>query len=109
MSDGNEDEKEDGRDLAIGCALCLVLLPASLVLQAFLLTYLWGWYAVPLGLHGIGIPQAFGLCLLADFFKTHRVPKKNETSRFMAYKTLMGGVVAPTLIWFVGWLVHFFM
>lgn len=51
-----------------------VLVLLSVVLQLLLLTSLWGWFVVPLGVSTIGYAQAFGLNLLITYFQV-RNPK----------------------------------
>lgn len=46
----------------------------SICLMLFMLTSLWGWFVVPLGVKSIGYAHMFGLCLFITYFQV-RNPK----------------------------------
>jgi len=39
----------------------------SLILTAFVLTYLWGWFIVPLGVKALSIPHAVGISAIVTY------------------------------------------
>lgn len=83
------------------------------IYQAFIVTTLWWWFAVPMGLPLITIPTAIGaglvLALLAPkaIFSETLSAAKMETNQKMT-AALTYGIVAPTLALFVGWIAHSF-
>jgi len=55
----------------------LVLVPLC-VFDGWVLSILWGWFVVPLGVVALTIPGAIGLRLVVGLFVTNRSPKKLE-------------------------------
>lgn len=89
----------------------VVLTFASILLQLILLTSLWGWFVVPLGVPAISYAQAFGLNLLLTYFQvrnpkvfkpdllvasTYR--KKVNTNIFIMLTALLLGFIASSFM-----------
>jgi hypothetical protein len=53
----------------MGKLFIVTLTLISMVLQVVLLTSLWGWFVVPLGVSPIGYAHAFGLNILVTYFQ----------------------------------------
>lgn len=57
-----------------------VLVLLSILLTAFTVSTLWGWFVVPLGVKSIGLAHAYGLSLVVTCFMSVRgIP--NDTKR----------------------------
>jgi len=80
------------------------------VTHGFVLSALWGWYIVPLGLPAIGIVHAIGLALLVRYLTYHHNKCKRETEEENPISKLVARVfVYPIAVLFIGWLIHIFI
>jgi hypothetical protein len=83
----------------------------SMVLQLILLTSLWGWFVVPLGVVSIGYAHAFGLNLLLTYFQIRNprvfkpdlliertYGKKISNNIFIMLTALLLGYIASSLM-----------
>lgn len=73
------------------------------VYSGYVFSWLWQWFAVPMGLHPISVPVAIGICLL---IRTPNVAPKKEGKEF--HETLFSGLILNTLAWGVGYIAHLF-
>lgn len=75
----------------LNLAINIMLTVIGAVLQVFLLTSLWAWFVVPIGVPAISYAQAFGLNLLVTYFQV-RAPKvfKSELFTPRTYRKKMG-------------------
>lgn len=90
------------RKLVIYSVIALGIL-ALLVFQGFVVSSLWGWFVVPLGMPAIGTWHGLGLALLLALV-THqftRVPE-SEVMQQMSHE-----ISRPFLAWGIGAVVHF--
>lgn len=69
--------------------------------SSYVLTLLWSWFIVPLGVVNITIPWAIGLSCLAGMYKG--IPAQNEDSGW--YELIMP-VIATTLFLIIGFFAH---
>jgi hypothetical protein len=84
--------------LIIGGALLAAAL--GVMWSGFVLSILWGWFMVPLGLPALGVAQAIGIALVAGML-THQMPRgEAETSALFAFAFL-----APLFSLAIGWVV----
>lgn len=51
----------------LGIPFVLGVVAAAIIIRGFILTVLWGWFAVPLGLPALSIPMALGLSILTAY------------------------------------------
>ncbi len=88
--------------LAVLCASAVGvvgLFLAAILARGFVLTVLWGWFAVPVfGLPALGIAPALGLTVLLNYLLNH---KKDNQSLL----GIFGGALAALG---VGWVIHLF-
>jgi len=77
-----------------------IIVPLAM-LRGFVLSTMWAWFVVPLGLPAIGIALAIGLSLTVGLF-SGLSPKRDEKP----WVQIAAGFVAPLLTLFCGWLVH---
>jgi hypothetical protein len=97
------DDKESGLSVAMG----FLATPFLAVWWAYVLTVMWGWFIVPLGLHAIGKAHAYGLVVLVGMLKA-RAPKKGEQSAPIA-ATLVFSALGPAVSLLCGWIAHSLM
>lgn len=71
--------------------------------RAFVLTKLWGYFLVPLGLMEVGIWHAWGLSLLVTLF-TYQQPSNSEKTNFVS--ALINPVLLSLIAWGIGALIH---
>lgn len=88
-----------------------VLSILSIMLTAFTLSTLWGWFIVPLGVNAIGAAHAFGLSTIVMFFKLRGRKKflnsvlveKDEKREWCEHFAL------PFIALLIGWITTLFM
>ena len=80
-------------------AIVLFTLVAGTVLWAVVLTVLWGWFIVPLGVQGINAAQAVGLSVVVAMFKRPSDPDlKNGIVVYCIHAFVVGAVSALSLL-----------
>lgn len=85
----------------------LLFLIAS-ILEGFVLSYLWEWFVVPLGLRSISILHAIGICVLLDFITYHYYDyKRSAEVGFMI--SIIYILIRPVVTMIVGAFVRFWM
>jgi hypothetical protein len=79
------------------------------ILRGFVLTYLWDWFVVPLGVTDIGAAHALGIALLLGWItregavtKYDQNPDKGEAF----IEAISGGVSVTLVAWGLGWIFH---
>lgn len=97
--------------------LAVVGFPALLVLSSmwrgYVLSVLWGWFAVPyLGAPPIGVAAAIGISLLVGMLTNHRTgneaTKDGSTSERLL-SAMAIALIAPALTLLFGWIVTKFL
>jgi len=79
------------------------LMIAASVLRGYVLSILWGWFAVPLfNLPILGIPQAVGLALIVSLATHQYVPSKEGD----VWMPIVTTVLAPFCALAIGWIVR---
>jgi hypothetical protein len=74
-------------------------------LEGLVLSYLWEWFVVPLGLRPVSIIHAIGICVLLDFITYHYYDyKKSEEVGLAASLSYI--IIRPIVAIIVGALVH---
>ena len=82
----------------------VVALVASTVYGGYVFTWLWYWFAVPLGAPQIGIAMAIGLRLLIL-----QVPRRDKAEESDFAGGLIYGLVMTTMIWAIGFIASLFV
>jgi hypothetical protein len=73
---------------------------AAVLARGFVLTVLWGWFAVPVfGLPALGIAPALGLTVLLGYLLNHKKEGQSLADIFAGALAALG----------VGWVIHLFM
>jgi hypothetical protein len=70
----------------------------------------WGWFVLPVftTLPVVNIYQAIGLVMFLDLFKNMNLPIIKEEYRDTTTQSTMT-IIAPIIVFVVGWLVHYFI
>lgn len=68
--------------IAAGALIIVLGVVAGVVgiaaLNGFMLSYLWQWFVVPLGVPAIGIIQAIGICMIVSMLTYQPWPKSDD-------------------------------
>ena len=83
----------------------VLLVAASAVLRGFVLSVLWGWFVVPLGVPDIGIAWSIGLAALISMI-THQDVKTEDRELGVAIGI---AIATPLMCLLFGWIAHSFM
>lgn len=92
----------------IFAVLLLIIIPAIL-LRAWVITWMWLWFAVPFGLPAIGMAWAVGLSSFAALFTTKPASAKDEDAWDAMAKAAGVMFVSPLLALGTGWIAHLAM
>lgn len=87
-------------------ALLVVVMPLAVILDGWVLSVLWGWFLVPLGMPTLTVPLAIGVALIASSATRQYIPdgpKDDKIERFVWV------FLAPLLSLLIGWFVHLFV
>lgn len=87
---------------SIGIAGILIALTVE---QGWVISILWGWFLVPIGLPAISIPVAIGIALTVSAMRMKRVKSANDDP----WETLAYAVIAPVVALSIGWIVKHFV
>lgn len=77
-------------------------------LEGLVLSFLWEWFVVPLGLRPVSILHAIGICVLLDFVTYHYYDYKKSDEAGLK-TSLMYIVIRPIIAMAIGAAVHFGM
>jgi len=83
------------------------VIAALAILRGFVLSILWQWFALPLGLPEIGVAHAIGIALIVAMLAHQHSHEKQESDDPMA--SVLAGFLSTLLFLLVGWIIHFFM
>lgn len=93
----------------------LALIAATAIVRGLVLSVLWGWFVVPLGVTDIGAVEAIGLMTSISFI-VYRPPdeaSKQKVKEQGAGKAFVAGISTSIFISLfalgMGWLVHLFL
>jgi hypothetical protein len=91
-------------EISIAFVVLIAVFPI-VVLRGFVLSRLWGWFIVPLGLPSIGIAQACGIALILGFLSY----SKSTTTKDNYVERTVEAFVSALACWGFGAIVHWFM
>lgn len=86
------------------------LIVIDALIRGFVLSYLWLWFVVPLGVSEIGIAHAIGLATVVGMLTTNTSSSSDDskdTSGIIG--TVIGHLLGPFLVLLIGYIVHSFM
>jgi len=89
----------------IGALLCLLCAFPAAVWDGYVLSILWGWFVVPLGLAAIGKAHAYGICVVLGLARYRY--EEGEQNEWGMRAIMM--FVAPAIYLFCGYAAHWFM
>jgi hypothetical protein len=108
----------DSKRVWWGCGGLAVLVPA-LIFDSYVITRLWTWFAVPLGVPAIGLAHAAGLTTLVATIRFSAAAAGNRSASQSTFtdeqrlvdirSTVLGMVIVPAVSLGVGYLAHWFM
>jgi hypothetical protein len=90
----------------LGALLFALILSPFIILNGWVLSWLWLWFLVPLGIPAIGVVHAMGITGVVGFLTKQYTETDGEKDRGEKLAYL---VVAPFLALAVGYILHSFM
>jgi hypothetical protein len=104
---------ESSTQKTYGCLLVIIMLPFIVALRGFILSKMWFYFLVPLGMTQIGLAHALGLSTLLSLFSGDYArsngPDKDAESLDFIWVMVKSGVLSPLFLWFMGWCFYCFM
>lgn len=89
---------------AVGLALMLLVLGIPLaLLNGWVISWLWLWFLVPLGIPAIGVVHAMGISGIIGLLTKQYVPKSDTGESFSF------SIVFPLVCLLTGYVIHLFM
>ena len=78
------------------------------LLRGWVLSILWAWFVVPLGVIAVSVPHAVGLSILITMLTLHKTEDKDRTTeeKIAAYVMV---VIYPLMSLFFGWIWQYLM
>lgn len=89
-----------------GGVINIAIVFLSIALRGVVLSYLWLWFLVPLGLPVIGIMHALGISLIVTFLVTSTGNKHEQYPK--KTKAIMG-ILFPLIVFVFGYVYHFWV
>lgn len=99
-------DKPDWAKIALGAQLLILALAALAIVRGAVLSTLWGWFIVPLGVPDINLGEAIGISLIAGFLMPQRPAEKKENAAAEAFWL---GILIAAFALAAGWIVHLFL
>ena len=84
--------------------LAIVSIPLMILLDSYVVSVLWSWFLVPLGVMAIGMAHAYGVCVL--FAVVRYRPERPDREVKDWWEPLMRGFLYPSFGLFMGWCAH---
>lgn len=83
--------------------------PLLILLRAWVLTLLWGWFVTPFGLMSLGLAHAYGLSTVAQLFTFKGMPATDKT-KDQSWWVMYATSIAVSLVFLgFGAVAHAFM
>ena len=80
--------------------LTLAVASGVALFRGYVLSHLWGWFVVPLGVHALGVLPAVGLMVMVDYLLGN-VSRKAED--------VLDVLATPLVALLLGYIVHLFI
>jgi len=93
--------------MGVALLLALLLIVPVTIFRGYVLSQLWHWFVVPLGVTDIGIAWAIGLSVLVTLF-TFRYDIQTDKD-MQGWTGAIVGFIIVLISWGMGALVHLFM
>jgi hypothetical protein len=86
MKDSKKDSESSyvvnsASDMLVGIMTVILVILSMLMLSAFVLGTLWGWFLVPLGLPAISYVHAYGLSIVVTYLQGVKDRNNNTTAK----------------------------
>lgn len=96
--------------IGAGCLALVVMMPIAIAVRGAVLSQLWAWFVVPLGVVAITLPWALGISLIAWFLTDHTSNQYEGKSMSDIVTTVAASALGGPLIALgMGWLYHGWM
>jgi len=95
--------KTSGTEIAIS----ILMLPVIAVFYAFVATYLWEWFLVPLGVPSVGMAHIYGVMMTLGMIMPNESNGSSNKGALLA--NVLGKAFGALLIWGLGAMVHGWM
>jgi hypothetical protein len=101
------DKDVTGEAIVVAALLVILAIVPVLIVHGFVVSIMWGWFMVPLGVPAIGIAHAIGL---AGMLGALNIAKSTDkvTGRAMAWIMDML-LIRPAILLGIGWITKQFM
>lgn len=97
-------------EAVLGCLATIFAIVISPILSGLVISILWGWFVVPLGVPAIGVAASVGLTVTVRAFTgTHKDGEKPKTYVEAVQKLVGNAIGTPIGILLVGWIITFFL
>jgi hypothetical protein len=102
-------KNSDKSGFLIGMALFLGSYALIATLEGYVLTKLWAWFFIPLGVPTINVAQAIGIALTINLL-THQHSDSDEDEGFeKAFKLILMSLFSSLAAWGIGAIAHSYM
>lgn len=102
-----DDRDVTGSAIVVAALLVILAIAPVLIIHGYVISIMWGWFVVPLGVPAIGIAHAIGLAGMLGALNVAKSSDKVE-GRAMAWIMDML-LIRPAIILGIGWIVKQFM
>lgn len=82
----------------------VVAVPVTMIIEGWVISIMWWWFIVLLGVVQIGIAHSLGISAVVSLFKSAS-PKNDDT----LFVTILKAIFQPLFVLFIGWIIHLFM
>ena len=82
-----------------------ILTVYSVVAQGFVISWLWEWYIVPLGMSSLTLIHAYGISLIL-YVTTHQHTVYKNANNELSGEKITTGLIAPWWALLIGWILH---
>lgn len=87
----------------------LLLVPVIALYAGWVISILWGWFVVPLGVPSVGAVHAYGLALVVAMFTAKCPTKKDDREDLDVGVLIFTPVLLYTILLVFGWIAQYFM
>lgn len=104
MSSNDSDTITDGVALIIGAVFAAFIITALLLWRGFVLSVMWSWFLVPLGLPTIQVPHAIGIAAIVGMMTS-----RGSSSKKGFVEILFTPFITTAVIFGIAAIAHSFM
>jgi hypothetical protein len=95
----------------LGLVGIVAVVALSAMWRGYVLSVLWGWFAVPLGLPVVGVVQAMGVALLVGLltYRSITTAKLEQSAQEKWTDAIASAITTPSVALGVGWCIKQFL